>query len=426
MNLMITLGVLSSAVQGHLVVRLSRTRTEHTSLYVCAVAYPGERKTSAFDAAVQPVREWERETIEAGKLKLAADKLEREAAEELHKRLKKDHFASWGPEDAKRAPQATELLNLSMKLNQPPPIEFRYLAEDCTPAMLIALLADHGRLAFLTSEGDTVFGVLSGRFAKDGQADVSAWLKAYDGQSVRVDRKGGPAIIPRTEAANLCAVVTTQPSVFQDAIRNPAFLGQGFVHRFCWYTAPLSGPRWAEGEVPELVPEQVQAAYGKNLKRMLGVRAGTVATFSPEAAAEAKRWLDELERRTRGPDADLKDIISWASKHEGRTARIAGILWAADGADGHITGEQYRRAMTIARWLLSCTTAALRTSPVRIGEELDDRIVRLVSEGVRKRGALLAKVTQAQRPLFAPTLAKLIDEGRLVATKEGFAEPAAA
>jgi hypothetical protein len=46
------------------------------------------------------------------------------------------------------------------------------------------------------------------------------------------------------------------------------------------------------------------------------------------------------------------ELRGWASKHLERTSRIAGALWAADGAQGLITGAQFGAAVTWGRWLV--------------------------------------------------------------------------
>jgi hypothetical protein len=418
-NLALALGALSSAVQGRVVVRMHDGWSEHTGLYVCVVDDPSGLKSPALRKAVEPIKQWEADTIKAKAPELQQAKLEREVLEKTSEDLKKSlkpYSGNSDPTDPlnRETNEAKRLIQVRTRLAEPPPVEFRYLAEDCTPERLVALLADHGRLAFITDEGSTIFGMLGGRYDQQQQANLSAWCKAYDGDSVRVDRVGRETTAPRHPYTTLSSTVATQPSVFCAAMRNPAFVGQGLVARFSWVVAPPTGPRWAEGEQAAPVPLKVLDRYAKRLRRMLGLRLQEV-TLSPEAHAADVRWRDELERRLHGESADLTDLRGWVGKHRGRTARIAGILWAADGGkEPQITGEQYERAIELARWLLDCTAAALRTRNVEVVGAFEDKILQLVGEGVDKLGKLESRITAARRGDVQPALDRLVDGGDLI------------
>jgi hypothetical protein len=434
LNLTLALGAVSSAVQGRVVVRLQRDWSEQTALYLAAVADVGEGKSPSLRRATGPITEWENETIEAGREDLAAKKLRRDDLRARKTGFENVRKKAYGIDFKDTVPLEGEMIQIVAELDKPEPVAFRYLVENATSEKLIDLLAVHGRLAFITGEGDVVFKTLAGKYNDKGQADVTCWLKAYDGEAVRVDRIKREAAELQHPHVTLSAVLTIQPSVFSEAARNPEFSGQGLVQRFGWVKVPLGGVRYARGEEPAHIPADVEQLYTDRLRAMLQL--GTPMNdkpaeaievqLSPDAWAAAVRLRDELEPRFRGRGGDLFDMRGWVNKHVGRVARIAGILWAADGAEGSITVAQFERAAVIGDWLLRCTVDALRSCRAGVAETLDDRLMSLVAQGMRTRRSLTQKLSKPQRLDFEATLAKLIDAGTLVETPEGFAVASAA
>lgn len=408
MNLAVALGALSSCVQGRVIVRMNPTWAEHTGLYVCSVADSGEKKSPAFRLATGAIAEWERERREQGKEAYVKAVSARSDLEKELKWLEKNHTGTYGGDDDD-APEDKRLTAVRIKLEDPPPVRFKYLAENCTPEKLTELLANHGRIAFQSCEAAGIFNILASGY-KD-KSDLDAWLKAYDGEWVRIERMGREAAEPRYEATTLSANLMTQLSVFTDAVHNPAFRGQGLVQRMCWWVAaPRTAPRWAPGEEAEPVPADVAQRYARKLRRMLELSTREV-TLSPEAHTASIAWRDQIERRSL---ADLAYMRDWLGKHEGRTARIAGILWAADGASGDITADQYARAVAVARWLLECAAVALRVKRVETAEahdEFADRVLELIDAGACTYRDLRGKCSRAQRGKLRAVLDALIASG---------------
>jgi replicative DNA helicase len=390
LNLANALGVLSSAVQGKLRARIHRTYACHTCLFVCSVAPPGELKSPSFRLATAPIKAWERERQEQEAVTVQTAQIERARLEAEKKRLEKDHARSYGQDDG---PEAKDLLAIRLKLEQPPPVPFEYLVEDCTPEALANLLATHGRIAAFSSDASKVFRVMAGRYS-DGQADLGAWLEAYDGGMPKVHRIGREAAKPRHSQTTLAAVLSIQPQVLETITGNAALVGEGLVQRFCWVVCAQQGPRWARGEVPTPVPADVTEAYETGVRRLLEIPTGTEVRLSPEAHAVYVAWRDELEDRIHHGDLG-DDLSGWTSKHLERTARVAAILWAADGCPGkEITEDHMQRACLVGRWLIPHATRALRGADA---DEQEKRLLAFVAKRSAEAGQAIPKREILQR-----------------------------
>lgn len=426
LNLANALGVLSSAVAGRLRVRIHSNYAAHTCLFVCSVAPPGELKSPAFRLATAPIKSWVAERQEAERETFQREMIRRAALEAEQKRLEKDHFARYA--EGEDAPEHSDLLRIRLQLASPPPVLFEYLIEDATPEALANLLATHGRIACFSSDAAKVFRIMSGRYS-DGQADLGAWLEAYDGSTPKVHRVGRKAEEPRHTQTTLSAVLSIQPQVLETVTGNAALVGEGLVQRFCWVVCEKQGPRWAPGELPAPMPKEVAEAWHDGVRRLLDTPAGAEVRLSTEAASAYVAWRDELEHRLHKGDLG-DDMSGWTSKHLERTARIAAVLWAAEGAVGdRITGEQMARAVTIGRWLIPHAIRALRGSETDTQEE---RLLQVVSKLCKRAGGAVTKrdiQRNAPRPLrndskaLALRLENLVERGLLELQGKAYALP---
>jgi hypothetical protein len=370
LNLANTLGAMSCAVSGRLQVRMHASYVAHTCLWWCTVADPGELKSAAFNRAMQPIQSWEAEQTKLDADRYTRARVARSELEDQVKHLERERKRGFTAEDAP-AP-SDDLLRLHIKLAEPTPVPFRAIVGDVTSEKLADMLAQHGRLLCLSSDAGKIFSVLAGQYS-GGSADLSVWLEAYDGRSAPVDRMGREAERPRHDCTTLACVLSTQASVLETVTGNQAMTGQGFVQRFCWVVCDSIAQRWAPGERVRPMPGDVSKAYGEMLDAMLALPAGSEAQLSPEAEAAYIAWRDELEARK---CLDLGgEIKGWSGKHLERTARIASVLWAADGGKCPVTGEQFARAVVIGRWLTHHAVRVLGGQQ----DQLDEKLLACVS-----------------------------------------------
>lgn len=359
MNLINALGIIACAASGRLKLRLTSNYTCHTCLFVCSVADPGQLKSPAFRLAAAPIKAWVAEQQDAERDTLEQRRMKRDKLEADVKRLAK----AWtdGYDNDPLAPEATELREKRLLLEATlPPTPLEFLVQDATPEALSDLLATHGRIACLSSDASKIFSVLGGQYSK-GQADLGVWLEAYDGEMKEVHRVGREAVKPQHAQTTLSAVLSIQPEVLERITGNAAMVGEGLVQRFCWTVCQSSGPRWAPGEQPTPVPAEVSETWDAGVRFVLAISPGTEVLMSDEARTVYTAFRDELEERMQGNGDLAGDMRGWASKHLERTARIAALLWACDGAQGRaLDAGQMARAVTIGRWLIPHAVRALQ------------------------------------------------------------------
>lgn len=418
------LGALSCALQGRVKVRVKRGWVEQTNLLVCVVADSGAGKSPAFNAAIDPITNWEKQKRAEGREAYVEAKTQRElyAARKsnITASLKKGFGDDWKTYADGSGNDGAELLKICLELDKPEPVEFRYVVSDATPAATAKLLALHGRLAVLNDDADGVFQILAGKY-NEGVADIDLWLHAYNGKFMPVDRVARDTPEPRHEETTLAAVLSLQPDRFRVHAKNAHFAGQGLTQRITWIKAPATGVRYGDDEDEPEIPEAIELAYDAMLAALLesGPRELRLST---EAHAERKRWRQELDNRSRGPKADLADIRGWVSKHQGRTLRIAGLLHVASGAEGNdISGATMRAAVAFGHWLLEDAHNALvgNTAGV-LQDDLEDRLLELVTAGHRKLGKLQPRITPGQRAQVPAALERLVEQGRLALDAEGY------
>jgi hypothetical protein len=355
LNLANAIGTLACATSGRLKLRLTHTYACHTCLFVCSVASSGQLKSPAFRLASAPIMAWVAEQQDAEREDLQRKLNDRELKTKKRVKLLTEQLATWAEYDD--PPQSPELTKISVELAAPAPVPFEFLVQDVTPEALSDLLATHGRIACLSSEAGKIFSVLAGHYS--GVADLGVWNEAYDGDMKKVHRKGKPPIVPLHAQTTLSAVLSIQHSVLENITGNVAMVDEGLVQRMCWVVCEDVDQRWAPGEIPTSVPAEVAETWEAGVRHMLGV-SGEVR-LSADAFETYIAWRDELEARKK---TDLGgEVFGWGSKHLERTARIAAVLWAADGAGETspvVTGEQMARAVTIGRWLIPHAVRALQ------------------------------------------------------------------
>jgi hypothetical protein len=430
LNIANALGALSAAISGRVKVRIQSGYTCHTCLFVCAVADSSERKSPAFHRATQPISDWchDRQSLEKDELHRALQA--RALAENRRKALQTTLGKQLGGvEQGSSTDEHEELIRLSLELDAPPPVAFEFLVEDATPEALADLLAIHGRLACFSSDASKVFQVLSGRYS-DGKSDLGVWLEAYDGRPRKVHRIGRKAEAPRHEQTTLAAVLSVQPSVLENVTGDAALVGEGLLPRFCWVVCPEPTMRLASvDDTRQPVPDAVGAAWCAGVRRLLELPLGLEAQLSPEAFALYQAWDYELECRMRGEtQTDLAaDMCSWAGKHLERTVRIAGVLWAAEGAEGTVTASQMASAVTVARWLIPHAVAALRGNAVDGGEaKLIEVVQRHTKTGPASKRAIQRHAPRQWRgdsKALELKLGNLVDRGLLILTPKGYSLP---
>jgi replicative DNA helicase len=315
----LALAALSIVIAGRVRVQIiANGWTEPVNLYIVIALPPGAGKSPSVNKMLAPIEAYE------ARIRPAVEG-QREHVEQTRRMVEKQLRKA---EDKNDKLEASVLLDeyQSLKL----PVVPRLIADDATPEALTQLLHDQGgRLALVSTEGGP-FEIMAGRYSERSNLDV--YLKSFSGDGIRVDRIGRPSITINQPA--LTVALTVQPSVIASLAANGEFTGKGLTARFM-YAVPVDFVGQRDYLASYACDPATTAAYGALfdwlLDRFHGPGDVQVLQFSPDATRRFREWQQALEHR-RSPLGDLRPMAEWTTKCESSTARVAGLLAAAEGA----------------------------------------------------------------------------------------------
>jgi len=365
---MLSLSVVATATAKKVRVVVDPVWNQPLNAYFVTALPPGNRKSAVYTAATRPLERFLRE--EARRLTpeiRKASTLKRIAA----KRLKSAEGEAAKAEDLEKEELERVAEALAEELERiHVPVVPRLIADDVTPEKLISLLVEQGgRMAVLSEEGG-IFGLMAGRYNKEGGPNFEVYLKAWDGGEIRVDRIGRASEHIHEPAVTLG--LTVQPVVLEGLTFIPGFRGRGLLARF-FYSLPTSWVGRRETNPPSM-PESVRATYERKVLALLRLpwnedRNGRPIHHDLCFTSEARTMLDsfskELEPRLR-PFADLELYADWVTKLAGGVVRIAGLLHMAKHAELErpwampLAGETMQAALQIGHYLIPHAKAAFQ------------------------------------------------------------------
>jgi len=337
------LAVVASTVQGKYVIEGKVDYTEPLNIYVLIIANSGERKSQIVKIMTKDILKYEDEENKRRK-----PEIEQWQNKYTIKQQQLDKAISKG--DAKLASQLrTELSELETNM----PKYLRLIADDVTPEALTSLLAENnGTIAVFSTEGG-FFDIFSGMYNKKG-ANIDTLLKAHEGGSIRVDRKGREH--EKIDKPALTMLLAAQKSVLEGVLNNPVFTGRGLTARFL-YSIPTSlmGSRPAETDA---IPSKLKAKYKKLIFCLLKIpmqdnRKPYYLKLDADANAVQKDFFNWVEPQLIGELADMK---GWSPKLSGMALRIAGILHCIthfNAPHEHlVSADTMNRAIAIGKYFL--------------------------------------------------------------------------
>jgi len=416
----VALGVMSAAIGGRLEVEARPDYRVPVGLYIAPIVPSGEGKSPVVRHLSAPLRAIERELVEATHSEVERGRSRYRAAEK--RRDKAENVAASAKGTERYVAESDLDAAVADLVAMREPAHVRLLADDVTPEALVSLLAAHSSMAVVSSEAG-LFGTLAGRYS-GGEANLDAVLKAWDCESISVDRKGrAPESIERPA---LTLVLTAQPVVIEAVMADPVLAGRGLPQRFL-YVIPgaLVGNRNTE---PEPLPAALVAEWEKLIRDVSAtLRGGSVGfvwpslrvcSLSPEARQEWVRFKRELEPRL-GDLGDLYGCRAWSTKLESQILRVAGVLHVADNPTDYpsrpVSADVMARAVQVGTALTS--HAAVIFGPTGAGTGQLRRVLRWLLRAARstfsERDAFYALRTSAMPTMegFTPLLNQLCDWG---------------
>ena len=425
---MLAIGALSAACTGRAQVQVSPNWTEPVNLYLVTAMRSGSGKSAAEKLCCGWLRTWHAERLAA----VHDDwDLARRVARVVEKRATEvEKSMMMGNKTAKDLQIA--LAEAQVARDNVPELP-RLLADDATPEAVAALLAAHGeRLAIISTEADLFDMVLKG---KPGQrASLNVYLKAWSGDSMIRDRKGGSDTGPESitlERPLMTVSVTVQPSVLRRLFADDEMVGRGFSARFM-FALP-----------PDLIGRRDQS------RRFAAERLADTDRYHSTATALAEEWstwahppiihldhaatdtlhgfLAEVEPQL-APGERYHELGEWVNKLHGSVVRYAGLLHLAEhhGASAPLTADTMGRAIDLGRYWLD-TAAIVMSSGAAVEDQALALLEFMADDGrseftltdlqkdVRRPGIGLDKVAD-----YVPALQFLVDNSWLRPLRDGW------
>ena len=351
----IGLSVFAAALAGEVKIQGKIDWEEPLNLYTAVIMNPAERKSSVFTHMTKPLQEYEAETNLKLKSEIAVNRVEKEILENALKNLK--------TAASKKNELIESVKDKAIELDSFVDIKpLRILADDVSPEKVTGLLAENkGKMAIMSPEGG-IFGIMAGRYSSNGSGNFDVFLKAHNGDTLRVDRVGRAPELVYNPA--LTMGLTIQPEVLKGVMGNTDFTGRGLSARFL-FSFPKSkvGSRNIKSKT---IPTEYRDSYFRNVKTLLNTKQVQcdfltdeedkihILHLSKEATEKSFKFAEELEPRLID---DLEYIKEWAGKLHGAVLRIAGILHCCTYIginywDVDVSEETLNEAITIGYYFI--------------------------------------------------------------------------
>lgn len=340
---------------------------EGPRLYTAIVADPGSLKTPATEVALQPLKQRQRQLLEA----YQRDK------ERYQEEIKR--YNETKSKDGKSATDAGE----------PPeePVLAQVYTTDATMEALAVLLNQNPRGMLFMRDELAGWARAMDKYTGKGD-DRQKWLSFWSGGDEIVNRKG------RKEP-----IVLNDPFISVTGCLPPDVLGDladdrgredGFVHRILFaYPDPM--PRqWADDSVCPETRDAYQRVWEQLWKleptlNTRGEKVPLVVTFTPEGQAEFIRWYNDHSAESKDPLFPDNLRGPWAKMY-GYCGRLTLIIQECRYVSGEAAGEQIDRiSVQGAIRLIDYFKAHARRVYRRLHVTKDDQQLELLLRWIRKQ-----------------------------------------
>jgi len=356
-----SLSVTSTCTQGKFEIEGKSDWIEPVNTYAEIILPPSERKSAVLNGMTRPINKYESNYNRQHSASVEANKMQKRILERKQKALE-DAIAKGKAEPDELEQMAQQIADFQ----EIKPLQL--YVDDITTEKLVSVLSDNGGHASLISSEGGIFDTLAGIYTKNVNIDVM--LKAYSGDSIRVDRIGRESECINNPA--LTILLMAQPSVVSDVLSNTTFRGRGLTARFL-YCMPKSSVGNRNYRSKTIDPE-VAERYEKLIFNMLQdeyTDEPELITLSEEADRLLGEFAEQLEPML---VRELADISDWAGKLVGNTLRIAGLLCRASVIRCHdfldkpdplvVDGPTMANAIRLGKYYLNHAQAAFSTLPV--------------------------------------------------------------
>ncbi len=325
------------------------------SLFIITVAQSGERKSTADNLAMKPIKEWERKRVKEG---MEADEAYRRASLAYHEATKVAISKAKRKDGGGGSQEAIARAQEDVGHPPCPPIRPNLLCDEPTVEGLWLLLSEGlGTTGIFSAEGGAFVG--GHAMSADNRLKSGALLsQMWDGEAlrrVRVSGIGAP-LYDRRVSMHLMG----QPDAMAGFVSNPTLRDQGLLARFLW-SLPKStmGGRFQQNvsEEAENKLSRYQRAIMECLDLPIPRNEGDVRACAPrtlklstDALNVVRSFADDVERALQ-PGGKFVTIPGLAAKLAEQALRLAGIFaFVSDPKSWEIDKNAMKNACQLALW----------------------------------------------------------------------------
>lgn len=346
------LAVAALAAQAHADVMLPYGQTRPLSLFFVTVAASGDRKSTADNEALWPVRKREKALKEEFEAEHKEWAISISAYNAEKKKIESDRKMDF---DARRR----ALIDLGPE-PQRPLHPFLTAPEPTIEGLIKAWATAPAALGIFSAEGGQFIGG-HGMSQDNRLKTAAAYSEIWDGHPIkRIRSLDGVSVL---FGRRLSMHLMVQHDAATQFLADPLLRDQGLLSRVL-VAAPqsIAGTRLYRDTRPE--DEAAIRAYGARILSVLESRwplaensrnelEPRVLTMTPEAAAMWRAFYDHIERQC-GPGNDLRPIQDFAAKIAEHAARIAGVLTIIDEHHAsEISAHAMQSALALADWYVN-------------------------------------------------------------------------
>jgi hypothetical protein len=327
------------------------SRPSPTSLYFVTVADSSERKTSADDLALKPIRDFE----DAQRLTIEADHLAFRNRHEVWNKARSSIINAPAKRTVNAAAVEADLRALGAEPTPPPkPI---VLTPEPTIEGLIKMFRDAlGFAGLFSGEGGAFLGGFG--MSADHRLKTAAHLSSlWDGTPIGRTRQSDELMT--LYGRRLAVHLLLQPNIAEKLFSDDDLIRQGLLSRVLVAAPkPAAGTRLYQEASARAIADHGQ--YVAAMRRLLDLPRNhaqdrpaeltpRVLTLSTEAMRIWIAFHDSIERQL-GPDGPLAPIKGFAGKLPEHAARIAAVLTFVDDPDAEgVSGEKMAAGIALAQ-----------------------------------------------------------------------------
>lgn len=359
------LAVAGLVAQAHADIMLPYGQQRPLSLFFVTVAASGDRKSTADNEALWPIRWREKGLKEQHEAEYQTWAIAHAAWMAEKKKIESDRKMDF--DERKRA-----LFVLGTEPSRPLH-PFLTAPEPTIEGLTKAWIDAPAALGIFTAEGGMFIGG-HGMAHENRLRSAASYSAIWDGDPIkRIRSLDGVSVL---HGRRLSLHLMVQPEAAAQFLADPLLRGQGFLSRML-VAAPdsIAGSRTYRDTAPE--DEAAIRAYGARILSILEapwpLAAGSrneldlcALTIAPAAVAEWREFYNHVEQQC-GRGQELHGVQDFAAKVAEHAARIAGVLTIIGNVTATEVGpDAMNSAIVLADWYLGETTRlqrAARTDP---------------------------------------------------------------